>query len=399
MSFITVREAAEKWQVTPRLVQRYCAQGRIPGARKMGAFWGIPTEASKPTDPRTKRGKGRKAAKEPPACPAEDFLPLMQAAFPPGKCLEYLHTIGERPRRKIALAEYYYYTGQCEKALVEAKPFLTADSLPLRLSALLISIFSNISARHIRESQTGIQTVRALLDENRNASPELRALLDFSGVLSHVLSYQPLPAGVPYNQEYVHQLPMALRPMALYVHAHYFYSQENHTLSIGVAETALVLGSSVSTLGEIYLHLGCVMAYGSLKRMDRAREHMVQAWAIARPDGFFQGFGERHGGLCGMLEAVVKPEYPENFRKVVRLSRNFLSGWRKLHRIDTGDIIKEQLTPTEFSVASLMANGWKNREIAAYMGVSIHTVKSHVSDILQKLNIQKRSQIQLFNLN
>ena len=83
----------------------------------------------------------------------------------------------------------------------------------------------------------------------------------------------------------------------------------------------------------------------------------------------------------------------------MRLSRNFLSGWRKLHRIDTGDIIKEQLTPTEFSVASLMAKGWKNREIAAYMGVSIHTVKSHVSDILQKLNIQKRSQIQLYNLN
>lgn len=33
MNYLTVREAAQKWNVSQRLVQRYCAQGRIDGAK------------------------------------------------------------------------------------------------------------------------------------------------------------------------------------------------------------------------------------------------------------------------------------------------------------------------------------------------------------------------------
>ena len=35
MDYITVKEASEKWGVTPRRVNYYCAGGRIPGAVKM----------------------------------------------------------------------------------------------------------------------------------------------------------------------------------------------------------------------------------------------------------------------------------------------------------------------------------------------------------------------------
>ena len=42
MAYISVREAAAAWGVSERLVQRYCAQGRIAGARKFGVSWEIP---------------------------------------------------------------------------------------------------------------------------------------------------------------------------------------------------------------------------------------------------------------------------------------------------------------------------------------------------------------------
>ena len=32
MDYMTLKEAAEKWGVTPRRVNYYCAAGRIPGA-------------------------------------------------------------------------------------------------------------------------------------------------------------------------------------------------------------------------------------------------------------------------------------------------------------------------------------------------------------------------------
>lgn len=52
MEFMTAREAAEKWEISIRLVQRYCIQGRIEGARKTGISWEIPSDAAKPEDPR-----------------------------------------------------------------------------------------------------------------------------------------------------------------------------------------------------------------------------------------------------------------------------------------------------------------------------------------------------------
>ena len=48
MDYMTLKEAAEKWGVTPRRVNYYCAAGRIPGAVKMAGVWLIPKNAEKP---------------------------------------------------------------------------------------------------------------------------------------------------------------------------------------------------------------------------------------------------------------------------------------------------------------------------------------------------------------
>ena len=57
MDYMTLKEAAEQWGVTPRRVNYYCAGGRTPGAMKMATIWLIPKDAEKPIDGRTKQGK------------------------------------------------------------------------------------------------------------------------------------------------------------------------------------------------------------------------------------------------------------------------------------------------------------------------------------------------------
>ena len=52
MDYMTLKEAAEKWGVTPRRVNYYCAGGRIPSAVKMAGVWLIPKTAEKPMDAR-----------------------------------------------------------------------------------------------------------------------------------------------------------------------------------------------------------------------------------------------------------------------------------------------------------------------------------------------------------
>ena len=55
--YISIKEAAEKWGVSARRIQMFCADGRIDGASKLGREWAIPSSAEKPADKRGISGK------------------------------------------------------------------------------------------------------------------------------------------------------------------------------------------------------------------------------------------------------------------------------------------------------------------------------------------------------
>jgi two-component system, NarL family, response regulator YdfI len=52
----------------------------------------------------------------------------------------------------------------------------------------------------------------------------------------------------------------------------------------------------------------------------------------------------------------------------------------------------EELTAREVEVLRLMAEGFGNKQIAARLGISDHTVKFHISSILAKLNVSSRTE-------
>lgn len=54
--------------------------------------------------------------------------------------------------------------------------------------------------------------------------------------------------------------------------------------------------------------------------------------------------------------------------------------------------IQEDLTPREIEVLRLVAKGASNPEISEVLGISPHTVKSHVIHIFNKLNVNDRTQ-------
>ena len=56
-NFITAKEYAEKYNLHPRTVQIWCADGRIEGAFKFGISWAIPDKAPRPKDHRYKNGE------------------------------------------------------------------------------------------------------------------------------------------------------------------------------------------------------------------------------------------------------------------------------------------------------------------------------------------------------
>ena len=59
VGYVSIREKAEEWGITPRRVQTMCAAGRIEGAGKIGNMWVIPIDAKRPIDKRVTTGKYR----------------------------------------------------------------------------------------------------------------------------------------------------------------------------------------------------------------------------------------------------------------------------------------------------------------------------------------------------
>ena len=57
MDYMTLKEASEKWGVSPRRINYYCSAGRIAGAEKNGTVWLIPINAEKPMDKRRRENK------------------------------------------------------------------------------------------------------------------------------------------------------------------------------------------------------------------------------------------------------------------------------------------------------------------------------------------------------
>lgn len=57
MDFISVKEAAENWDVSERWVQKFCVEGRIPNVQKFGRSWMIPKDAVRPDDLRKNKAK------------------------------------------------------------------------------------------------------------------------------------------------------------------------------------------------------------------------------------------------------------------------------------------------------------------------------------------------------
>ena len=95
-------------------------------------------------------------------------------------------------------------------------------------------------------------------------------------------------------------------------------------------------------------------------------------------------------GAAGYVRKDAEPEVLLAAVRAVSRGRTFIDPAvaRQLDRVDTpGD-----LTPRETEVLRHVALGLSNREIGTALGVSEETIKTHVTHVLAKLEVDNRAQ-------
>ncbi len=94
------------------------------------------------------------------------------------------------------------------------------------------------------------------------------------------------------------------------------------------------------------------------------------------------------------LRAVALDEAPLNPGLAMSILREFAD-----RKTDSPALVKEKdlagggLTPREKEILQEVSRGLTNRDVAATLGLSEHTVKNHIKNILQKLHLDNRVQL------
>lgn len=90
---------------------------------------------------------------------------------------------------------------------------------------------------------------------------------------------------------------------------------------------------------------------------------------------------------CGANAYVIKSAPVDELIAAVDFAINSPNSFSSKNKVS---VYEFELTAREFDVLSLIAQGMSNMQISTQLHISLSTVKTHVSSILQKLSVENR---------
>jgi LuxR family maltose regulon positive regulatory protein len=142
------------------------------------------------------------------------------------------------------------------------------------------------------------------------------------------------------------------------------------------------------------------MAYQEKGEQERAVETITQALRLGAPEGYTRVFAYEGKGMIRLLtgfqkgRAAASLRVPAGYLKSVMeacglgLSEEAETPLKEISLQGTGDMTP--LTSREIEILQLMALGYSNQKIADKLYVSVNTIKTHASNLFDKLNARNR---------
>ena len=398
---ITVKQAAEKWGVTPRRVQELCKEGKIKGAQRWERTWMIPAHAVLPS-----AAKG-----EVPHMPMPKKSPFLDMT-------DIYNTAGDADGRAAMLennpeafalleAQLAYRRGEIYKVYDHARYFLSAHSgfyaiLGGGMLLALCAIWRGDMELWV-EAKRHICSAPCESEVQRDMISLALAIVD-----SSVYDNKDYPEW--FKRGNFEALPPDAHPAAKVFYTKYLYMSAFGIASKqidfeGIQGLALMrlipktiepmISQAVvdkTILPEIFLRLSCAVAYYNSGDREHAIVHMDKAIALALADRLYGVLVEYVRHFDGLLEeriALVDPSAVENIKELYGV---YSVGWSKLSGAVRNRNIAANLTAREREVAKLVTFGFTSKEIASMLYIAESTVKQTVLRVVQKTGVKDRSE-------
>ena len=401
MNMITVKQAAEKWGVTPRRVQELCKEGKIKGAQRWERTWMIPAHAVLPS-----AAKGD--VPHMPMPKKSPFLDMTNIYNTAGDADGRAAMLENNPEAFALLeAQLAYRRGEIYKVYDHARYFLSAHSgfyaiLGGGMLLALCAIWRGDMELWV-EAKRHICSAPCESEVQRDMISLALAIVD-----SSVYDNKDYPEW--FKRGNFEALPPDAHPAAKVFYTKYLYMSAFGIASKqidfeGIQGLALMrlipktiepmISQAVvdkTILPEIFLRLSCAVAYYNSGDRAHAIVHMDKAIALALADRLYGVLVEYVRHFDGLLEeriALVDPSAVENIKELYGV---YSVGWSKLSGAVRNRNIAANLTAREREVAKLVTFGFTSKEIASMLYIAESTVKQTVLRVVQKTGVKDRSE-------
>ena len=399
MDLITVKEAASKWNVSERRVQKLCSDGRIKGACKFGISWMIPKTAVLPTQNKS----DKPVLPMPKRTPFLDMTNIYNEIGGADKCGEML--INNPEAYALYEAQIAYRRGEIDKVYDKARYFLKAHSGTFAiLGAGMLLAQCAIwrgdldlwfeAKKHICEAPTSTQ--------------EERDLVSLSLAIADSSLYDNKDFPEWFKKGNFELLPGDAHPAAkvfyikhLYMDAYAVASKEIKLEGLSGLSLMRIIPFTIEPLisqsvidktiiPEIYLRLSCAVAYHNAGKKEDAIVHLDKAISLACQDKLYGILTEYVRHFNGLLEERVKLVDELGCAIIMHLFQRYNYGWSKISGSVRNKFIATNLTQKEHEIAKLVVFGFTVKEISGMLYTSESSIKQTIVRIMNKTNLNDK---------
>ena len=164
--------------------------------------------------------------------------------------------------------------------------------------------------------------------------------------------------------------------------------------ALSLIEPLLKGARSSGRLGDeiCYLILNA-LAHHALGDDATALVSLNEALTLAKPQGYLRIFIDEGVPMAEMLQIAmtqnVEPDYAE---KLLALFPDEIRESVHIRDVTISQPLVEPLSDRELEVLQLMTEGYKYKEIAEQLVISVNTVRHHTRNVYSKLNVNNRAQ-------